>query len=189
MDTISVWSAMTPLEELAAVKADSTLMATASSLRACNLGVPGPALVRVMDESGDTVGVVGMVDVIRGLEPKYQKDGFYEDMREKALPKGILELFITNYGSDHISIRNLVERARSCTVQEILRKPFPDETISREASIGMAMDTLVLRRREYLLVLEGERVLGVVDSFLILDAALAKAGDTERESRLSVRPD
>lgn len=189
MDTISVWSAMTPLEELAAVKADSTLLDAASVLRACNLGVPGPALVRVTGESGGTVGVVGMVDVIRGLEPKYQEGGFYDDMREKGFPKGILELFITNYGSDHISVSNMVERASSCTVQEILRKPFPDETIPREATIGMAMDTLVLRRREYLLVLDGERILGVVDSFLILDVALERAGDKERESRLRVRPD
>ena len=84
MDTISVWSAMTPLEELAAVKADSTLLDAASALRACNVGVPGPALVRVTDESGGTVGVVGMVDV--HIHPELLGGGLCEHLHEAAHP-------------------------------------------------------------------------------------------------------
>jgi len=184
MDTIPVWSAMTPLEKLTAVSADSTLLETAHALRSCNLAAPGPALVRVADESGGTAGVVGMVDVIRGLEPKYQEGGFFDSMLDRGFSSGILEIFLANHGSEHVSINNMVERAGACTVREVLRKPFPDETISREATVGTAMDMLVLRGRDYLLVLEGERILGVVDSFLILDAALAKA----RAGRRRVTP-
>ncbi|MFZ5426990.1 MAG: hypothetical protein ACOZEN_08440 [Thermodesulfobacteriota bacterium] len=176
MDTILVREAMTTLENLTAVEAGVTLMEAATALKACNLKNPGPALLRVRDGSGGTAGVVGMVDVIRGLEPKYQGSGLFDGMREKGFPEKLLEMFVANHGAEHTSIATLVRRASSCTIGEVLRPPFGDETIEGGASIGVALDTLVLRRREYLLVMDGERVAGVVDAFLIMDAALKRDG-------------
>jgi len=176
METISVLTAMTPLESLATVQASATLMEAASALKACNLKNPGPVLVRVLDESGKMAGVVGMVDVIRGLEPKYQDSGLFGGMREKGFPEKLLEMFVETRGTEHASLENLVKQANSCTVEEVLRPPFLDETIQGDASIGVALDMLVLRRREYLLVLDEEEVVGVVDSFLILEAALKYSG-------------
>jgi len=176
METIQVREAMAPLESLTAVNEGVTLMEAASALKACNLKTPGPALLRVLDGAGGTAGVVGMVDVIRGLEPKYQGSGLFGGMREKGFPEKLLEMFVASHGAEHASIANLVKRANSCAVREILRPPFEDETIEGGASIGVALDTLVLRRREYLLVMDGGRVAGVVDAFLILDAALKGDG-------------
>lgn len=176
MQTTPVTEFMTPAGELPSVGMKTCLLDAADALKKSAMSAPVPLLVAVRDESGAVAGVLGMVDLLRGLNPKYAEKGFFSDISGKGVSAGILEMFVERYKLFHESLEAISTVASKATVESLLHTPGREETVDASTSLDVAMDLMVLRRRDYLLVTSEGVTVGVIDAARVYDAILKRIG-------------
>ena len=181
MNTITVSGAMRSIGLLPVVDREATLLEAIQTLRAAVCRECGTPLLAVRGGQGEFEGVVSIIDVIRGLDPKYAEDGLFESMLEKGFSEDLLESFMDMQDSERGFALTMAQRSREVRVEAVLRERLREEVIEADAPAAAALDTLVLRQRQYLLVVRGERLIGVIDGFLILDAAMRVAQESGQE--------
>lgn len=176
MQTTPVTKIMTPAGDLPSVGMKTCLLDAAEALKRSAMNAPVPLLVAVRDDSGQVAGVLGMVDLLCGLNPKYAQEGFFSDVEDKGVSPGLLEMFVERYKLIHESLEAISAVASAATVGSLLRRPDKEETVDASASLDVAMDLMVLRRRDYLLVTDGDATIGVIDAAGVYDAIIRSVG-------------
>jgi len=176
MQTTTVSEIMTPAEMLPSVSLKTGLLDAADALKKSAMNAPVPLLVAVRGEDGKVAGILGMVDLLRGLNPKYADKGFFKDVTDKGLSKELLGMFVERYKLFHESMAHICRAASQCTVDCLLHPPAKEETVEASATLDVAIDLLVLRRRDYLLVVDKGVTVGVVDSTIVYEAILKAIG-------------
>ncbi|GFK95178.1 hypothetical protein NNJEOMEG_03036 [Fundidesulfovibrio magnetotacticus] len=171
----SVQAVMTPLEALPSVSPETCLLDAAEALKRSASDAPVPLIVAVRDASGRMLGALGMVDLLRGLNPEYARDGFFDAMKEQGMGQSLVGFFLEEVNLSPQSLEALSDRAAALTVRDLLRPPAREETIDAESTADVAVDLMVLRRRDYLLVVRKGEVLGVVDAAGVFDALMRRA--------------
>lgn len=176
MQTITVSEIMTPAGKLPSVNLKTGLLDAADALKKSAMNAPVPLLVAVRGEDGKVAGIIGMVDLLRGLNPKYAEKGIFSDMAGERLSKELLGMFVERYKLYHESMAHICRAASECTVDCLLHPPAKEETVEASATLDVAIDLLALRRRDYLLVMDKGAVVGVIDSAGVYDAILKAIG-------------
>lgn len=167
---------MTPIESLPWLSPDTCLLDAAEALKQSAMNAPVPLLVSVRDSDGGYMGIVGMVDLLRGLSPKYAEKGFYTAMGQMGMKENFLRMFIENVCTDPESLRKISQAASTFTVKDILRMPSKEESVDADAAADVAIDLMVVGRRDHLYVTKGKSILGIVDAASIFDALLNRSG-------------
>jgi CBS domain-containing protein len=170
MKTPTVSEVMTPAEELPSIGGKTTLLEAAAALKRSAMNAPVPLLVSVRGEDGLVMGILGMVDLLRGLSPKYADQGFLSDLKGQGLGPGLLEMFVEKYKLFHESMESICQAALTPTVDSLLGPPRKEDAVDAEASLDVAIDLMVLRRRDYLLVTRDGATIGVIDAAGVFDA-------------------
>jgi len=178
MDTVQ--AIMTPIEALPSITPETSLLDAADALKRSAANAPVPLLVAVRDASGTILGMLGMVDLLRGLNPEYAEHGLFASMKEQGMSPGIVGFFLEEVNLSPQSLETLCRTAAKLTVRDLLHPPSKEESIDAEATADVAIDLMVLRRRDYLLVLRGGAVAGVVDAAGVFDALMRRAGECAR---------
>ncbi|MBI4804351.1 MAG: CBS domain-containing protein [Desulfovibrio sp.] len=176
MHTTPVTDIMTPAEDLPSITARTSLMEAAETLRR-KTADPQARLVAVRGQDGAVAGILGMVDLLRGLNPKYADAGFFSDMAEHGVGSDMLGMFVEQYTLNPESLGALTRAASTNTVESLLGAPSEDESIDAMATLDVAIDLMVLKRRDYLLVTRGEETIGVIDAASVFDLLLKQIPD------------
>lgn len=176
MANVMVEDVMTPAEALPGISADTSLLDAAEALKRSAMNAPVPLLVAVRDDEGGVAGILGMVALLRGLNPRYEDEGFFADMADKGFDPAMLGMFVEKYTVHHEPLEKMFQAASTRRVGSLLEEPDRDETVDARASLDVAMDLMVLRRRDYLLVTREGTTVGVVDAANVYDAIRSRAG-------------
>jgi CBS domain-containing protein len=163
----SVKELMVPLAEYATVSEVASLQGAFLALREANSRLPAGKhehrAVLILDAQGRLVGKIGMMDVLRGLEPKY---------RQLVTPErgsghmGFTRQFISSMLAHHNlwdkPLDDLCLKASAQTVREFMYVPQENEYVEAEASLDEALHHLVMGPYQSLLVREGGDVIGIL---------------------------
>lgn len=163
---------MTPIESLPWIGPETCLLDAAEALKKSAANAPVPLLVSVRGADGRYMGIVSMVDLLRGLSPKYAEKGFYAAMGKMGMKENFLRMFIENVHTHPDSLKAISKAASTITVQDVLRTPSREESVDADAAADVAIDLMVVGRRDHLYVTKDKIILGIVDAASIFDALL-----------------
>jgi len=177
MHTTPVTDIMTPAEDLPSIPARTSLMDAAETLKQKAANTSAPRLIAVRGQEGEMAGILGMVDLLRGLNPKYADKGFFSDMAEHGVGSDMLGMFVEQYTLSPESLSAITHAAGTNTVESLLGSPTKDESIDSKSTMDVAIDLMVLKRRDYLLVTRAGETIGVIDAVSVFDSLLKQIPD------------
>jgi CBS domain-containing protein len=183
MKTKTVKEFMVPIEEYATVGEDATLMDAVMALEKAQLEFDQTRYrhraILVLDDNNHVVGKISQHDVIKALEPHYQK---IRSREQGALNRfGLSDFFIKaamkEYSFWDKPLHNLCVKAVEQKVKDFMYKPSHGEYVEENTTMDEAIHRLVIGEHHSLLVIRSKEIVGVlrmVDVFEMVFNALKR---------------
>lgn len=171
MKTRKVKEIMIPISEYATVSEDASLYDAIKSLYDTQKnGVPGayPLVgILVYNKKGGICGKVSPLDIMRSLEPKYRLLGTSDPLSTIGLSRfglspDFLNSLIDQYNLWETPLERLIEKASKSKVKEFMYTPLEGEFVKADSPLSEAIHQIVLGHHQSLLVLEGDKIVGVL---------------------------
>jgi len=166
MKTILVRDLMVPLKEYATVSEDASLfeavMALEDAQKAFDQTRYRHRAVLIKDAEGKVVGKVSQLDVLRGLEPKYQEVKEKESFARFGLTKTHLKSMMEQFSLWDKPLTDICSKASRIRVKNIMYKPTEGEYVKAEATLDEAIHQLIMGSHQSLLVLAEGTIVGVL---------------------------
>ncbi|MGB5986652.1 MAG: CBS domain-containing protein [Desulfobacterales bacterium] len=166
MKTKLVKDLMVPLEEYALVSQEATLSEAVTELKHAQEEFDPSRYkhraILVYDTPGHIVGKIGLTDILRALEPKYDSMltdkgpihvGFTRQFQRSMIEK--LRLW-------EEPLDNICRKAGQVRVKSFMRPHSEGEIIEAEATLDEAIHLLVLGCHQSLLVTQGDKIIGIL---------------------------
>jgi len=158
---------MIPLAEYATASKEATLyeavMALEKAQQDFNKSRYPHRAILIYDENQEIVGKVSQLDILKGLEPKY------DQMMEKGssmtrfgfsrqFQKSLLEQFNLWDKPFH----DICRRSGQLKVKEFMHTPGEGEYVDINATLDMAIHQIVMGHHQSLLVTENKKIVGIL---------------------------
>ena len=115
----------------------------------------------VEDKDKNIVGKISPRDVVRALEPQYDKINSFNDDIRFGLPQ-VVESMKKDYFLWQEPFSNLCDKAWKIKASAIYSKPGATQSVDINERIENAFHLFVTTRHEYLYVIEDERIVGLL---------------------------
>lgn len=157
MKNYTVADFMTPAEDLVAVNRDADMYEAAARLEEAT-AAHGPGgfhttAILVRDEGGAPVGILTVLDLVTGLEPKYSSVQGPQISRF-GLPRSYMETMFRQHGLWENTLEDICRRAGNIHVHDIMSEPAESQVVRRADSLSMAVHQMALGRHHNLVVLD-----------------------------------
>ncbi len=173
MQSLTVKDLVVPKDMYATISVDGTLREAALALQEARRREQRfdpnrhrDRAVLVVDENDQVLGKLSMLDVLRGLEPRYDRVVGSRASSKAAARVGSARIFIEsmvkNIGLWNRPLSNLVEKACTVKVQHLIRPFTEGETIEENASLDTALHQLIMGRFQSLFVIRGGEIVGIL---------------------------
>ena len=159
---------MVPIAEYATVSENATLLEAVLSLEKAQEGFDQKRYrhraILVLDKRGKAVGKLSQHDVIKALEPNYQKLESEERKNLKRL--GLSDLFVKRALEEYRlwdkPLESLCEKAVALRVKNFMYTPKEDEYIEVDTTMDEAIHRLIIGRHHSLIVTQNEKIVGIL---------------------------
>ena len=173
MQSLTVKDLMVPMGDYATIKADRTLGEAALALQEAQRREQHldptrhrDRAILVVDEDGRVIGKLSMLNVLRGLLPRYDRVRGAGASSKAAARVGSARLLIDSMEKDiglwKKPLSNLIEKAATVTVRNLIREFAEGETIDEEDSLDKALHRLIMGRFQSLLVTRNGEIVGIL---------------------------
>lgn len=164
---------MVPLDNYATVSEDATLYDAVIALEEAQKNYVTEAgvhsyphrAVLVLDKNKAVVGKLSQLDVIKALEPKYQKIISSESIARTATSGFSLDFLkdmFKHYGLFGKPLRVLCQKAFSMKVNNFMYSPGEGEFVRDEDTLEVAVHQLIVGSHQSLLVKRDEKIIGIL---------------------------
>lgn len=159
---------MVPIEEYATVGEDATLIDAVTALEKAQMEFDQTRYrhraILVLDESNHVIGKISQHDVIKALEPHYQK---IRPRDKDALNRFGLSDFFTKTAREEYSfwdkpLQNLCEKAVGQKIKDFMYMPSQGEFVEENATMDEAIHRLIIGEHHSLLITRGKEIVGVL---------------------------
>ena len=172
MKSIKVKDLMVPLSEYATVDEDATLSDAIDALEKAQEQFDKTryrhrAILVCEKKTGNVIGKISQLDVIRSLEPKY--DLFVE---EKSFPRVGMSHFgfspkfmkdiLDQYQLWYEPLQDICGKAGKQNVKDVMHTPTAGEYVKEDANLGEAIHQLIMGHHQSLLVTRKEEIVGIL---------------------------
>lgn len=165
MSSIKVKDIMVPLADYATVSQDADLYQAVRALKEAQAAFSQKSYmhraVLVYDDKNRIVGKLGMVDLIRGLEPGY-KDIDLEKFASLGYGSHFTRSALENYRLWREPLDEICRRSFRIRVKNIMYTPSKGEYVDHEAGLDEAMHQLVIGHHQSLLVTKNKEIVGIL---------------------------
>lgn len=168
MKSITVKEVMVPLEEYATVGEDATLIDAVMALEKAQMEFNQKRYrhraVLVLDEKNHIIGKISQHDVIKALEPHYQKIRLREQgaLNRFGLSDFFIKAAMKEYSFWDKPLQNLCEKAVGQKVKDFMYMPSQGEFVEENATMDEAIHRLIIGEHHSLLVTKGKEIVGVL---------------------------
>lgn len=158
MKDYTVKDFMTPMDEIVKVSLTDDIFSAAEKLEQAQVSLaPSDFRYRallVVDETGKGKGMLTLLDMVTGLEPKYA------DVQEMVVSrfgytKDWLSKIIEQYGLWDDSLRDICARGGGIKVRDIMQFPNEHDTVTEDTGLSLAIHQFASGRHHNLLVTNG----------------------------------
>jgi CBS domain-containing protein len=175
----TVEKVMVPLSDYAMVSESATLYEAVLALEAAQEKFD-PARYRhrailVADVDGGVVGKISQTDILRALEPKYEKLLERERFAHSGLTRAVMKSLMVHYGLWGGAMQDICKKAAGQRVSDFMRTTVDGEYIDAAATLDEAIHQLVVGGYQSLLVRREEAVIGILrltDVFAVVAQAI-----------------
>jgi CBS domain-containing protein len=169
MKELFVKDLMVPLEEYATIHQDATLYDAVLALEEAQAAFEksNPAYrhraVLVYDESGTIVGKLSQLDLLKGLEPKYNEAAAESGrMMTSGFSRSFLRSLIQQFALWDKPLADVCKKAAKLHVKDCMYIPEEGEYVDADDSLDVAIHQLVLGRHQSLLVVKNSEIVGIL---------------------------
>jgi CBS domain containing-hemolysin-like protein len=166
MKTVMIKDLMVPLSEYATVKEDANLQEVAMALKAARArldrGRYPHRAVLVLDDQDNVVGKVGLIDILRALEPKYDQLVQPSSRLHTGFTRQFLKSLMGHYQLWQKPLGDICRMAAERKVKSFMVTPSEGEFVDENASLDEATHQLVMGHHQSVLVLRQKKIVGVL---------------------------
>lgn len=166
MNSIAVKDLMIPIDEYATVSKEATLYEAVEALQKAQkeFGIPKGRhrAVLILDENKKVVGLVGLLDILMALEPKYEQVGDSKYMSHFGFNPQFLKTMLKQFDLWNKPLDYICKKAKDLKVKKFMSTPIGKECINEDASLNEAINQLVMGHHQGLIVTRGEEFVGVL---------------------------
>ncbi len=169
MKEILVKDLMVPLDQYATINEAATLYEAVLVLekaqaeyRKCQKTYLHRAVL-VYDATGKIVGKLSQIDLLKGLEPKYNHAAAETGRTEpKRFSRKFLRSLIHQFSLWDRPLVDICKKAAQLRVKDCMDILEENEFVEADDSLAVAVHHLVLGRRQSLLVMKNEEIVGIL---------------------------
>lgn len=163
--TLKISELMRPVDQFPRVSDQSYFYEVMQALEKANeeflAGKIKQRILLVEDQSGSVVGKISPKDMVRGLEPQYDKiDSFKDDIRY-GLPQ-IVESMKRDYMLWQEPLSDLCGKAGEIKAERLISKPGPLHSVKLTDRMDTAFHLFVTTGHDSLFVMEEENITGLL---------------------------
>ncbi|UCF94035.1 MAG: CBS domain-containing protein [Desulfobacterales bacterium] len=166
MKSIRIGDVMLPLREYATVSQEATLYDAVRALEAAqeNFDVSRDRhrAILAYDENRRIVGKLSQLDVLRALEPKYQKLGDLKTAQRFGFSRNFMSSMLSYYGLWQTPLEDICRKAAELRVKDIMYTPSEGEFVEADATLDLAIHQLVMGHHQSLLVTRDNEIVGIL---------------------------
>jgi CBS domain containing-hemolysin-like protein len=166
MKTVMIKDLMVPLSEYATVKEDATMQEVAAALKAAQARFDrGPyphQAVLVLDNQDKVVGKVGLIDILRALEPKYDQLVQPSSRLHTGFTRQFLKSLMGHYELWQQPLGDICRIAADRKVKNFMVTPSEGEFVDETATLDEAIHQLVMGHHQSVLVLRQKKIVGIL---------------------------
>lgn len=166
MKTITVKELMVPIEEYATVAQDTNLFEAVLALEQAQLAYD-PAkhkhrAILVLDQEGQVVGKLAMLDILMALEPKYAELNSADLLSREGYNPEYIKAMLTDHVLWSGTMEFICSRASDLKVRDIMQVPDECIYITETDTLDQAIHMMVMCRYQSLLVARENKVVGIL---------------------------
>jgi CBS domain-containing protein len=153
---------MIPISNYVTVKKENNLSDVLKAIEDKRIAEQGHAHrdAIVVDENGEFIGKVTMIDIFRALEPNYRKPG--SQTKGQTLTDEFVNNMIKDFQLWLEPIESVCERGNGITVGQAMHTPEKSEFIQEDDTLERALNLYVMGIHQPLIVKKGDEVTGVL---------------------------
>jgi len=124
-----------------------------------------PRQLIVLDRENRVKGMLGQIDIVMSMEPKYQtmrRDEGIDHISASGLSPELLRSMMQSYSLWGESFETRCRKVINMKVKECMRSPTRGEYIEETESLETAIHQIVMGRHMSLLVSRGQEVVGIL---------------------------
>jgi CBS domain-containing protein len=166
MKTKVVRELMIPFAEYSTVSQEATLFEAVMALEKAfeesdRTRFPHKAVL-IYDKDNNIVGKVSQLDILRALEPKYEKMGISGSLYRFGLTPKFQKTMLEQLRFWDKPMDDICKKAARIKVKEFMYIPGEGEYIDEDASMDEAVNQLVMGHYQSLLVMKDDKVVGIL---------------------------
>ena len=157
---------MVSLSEYATVSEEATLFEAVMALEEAQAAFDHTRYrhraLLVLNREQQVVGKVSQLDVLKALEPKYDRMLGREGMAHSGLTREFMKSLMSHYDLWRGAIGDICKKAAMLKVKDFMHQPAEGEHIDENATLNEAIHQLVLGRHQSLLVTGKQHIVGIL---------------------------
>lgn len=166
MKSIPVKEIMISLSEYATVSEDATLFEAVTALEKAQekyeqKRYPHRAIL-VYDKKNKIKGKISQIDILRALEPKYEKIIESRSLSRFGYSAKFLESIFHQYNLWERPLNDLCRKAGNLKVKNFMTIPSESEYISEDRNLDEAIHKIVMGNYQSLLVTRDKEIVGII---------------------------
>jgi len=166
MKTVSVKEIMISLSEYATVSEDATLFETVTALEKAQekyeqSHYPHRAIL-VYNKKNKIIGKISQLDILRALEPKYEKIIESRSLSRFGYSTKFLDSIFNQYGLWEKPLKDLCRKAVKLRVKNFMTIPAESEYIPEDRNLDEAIHKIVMGNYQSLLVTREKEIVGIL---------------------------
>ncbi|MCF8049776.1 MAG: CBS domain-containing protein [Desulfobacterales bacterium] len=182
MEDIRVKQIMVPLAEYATVSDSANLMEAIRAMENKNKRFEDKPyrhrVVLVLDKKKKVIGKVGQVDIMRALEPNYNKIGTDVSLSRFGFSATFMNAIRDQFNLWQRPLEELCRALEQVRVTEVMYTPADHQRVSENDTLQAAMHQFVMGRHRALLVTaaRGKRIVGILRSTDVFNCLCDETG-------------
>jgi hypothetical protein len=166
MEPIKVKELMVPIERYASVSGEATLYEAIVALQEAQKSVEEGGdkfrAILVLDRNNRILGKVDMLDVLRGIEPRYRDLAYPRETSPYGFSPEFIRSMLQTYSLWRKPLDEICSKASGISIKEVMHPLNEGEYIEEGALLDEAIHQLVMGQSQSLLVTRGEEVVGIL---------------------------
>jgi CBS domain-containing protein len=159
---------MVPLSEYATVTEDATLYEAVLALEKAQENFEDKhsryrhRAILILDKNSHVIGKLSQLDVLKALEPKYQKMMQGKGLQQYGFAKKFEQSILEEFNLFANPLDDICRKAGEQNVKEFMYTPTQGEYVAEDATLDLAIHQLIVGHHQSLLVTRGEKIVGIL---------------------------
>lgn len=166
MDKMKISELMRPIDEFPHISGQASFMEGVTALenveREFKMGNTPERILLVHDVEGKILGKLSPMDIVQGLESKYDDFDQFKSNQYYHMIRDSLKAMKEQFRLWHRPLGELCKRAYDIKIHDFIKMPTPDHIVMVDDNVDVAFHLFVVRRHGSLFVKNGQNIVGLI---------------------------